>query len=360
MELNNGTLTIKEGTKGYNGNGLFYTVTSDITYTTSTNDTYFVYLKDTSPYFRVSNRNESGTSVSSGYTGAFFHTDTGICNFYSSGTLTENLSLPIAIITVSNGAISSIDQVFNGFGYIGSTAFILPGVKVQAPNGKNEDGTYKSNILTQSSVGLTTFTTNAAGALVVRPNSSIPIFTASWHFDSENGYISTSDNIPTNYGACILCGYLRTESLKIVNFKVGDVDSVANSNASNFSAVGKSYLSGLGIPTHINGSLVSNSAASETDFVAPCNGVFKLNGVTTSAGSGYCQLLNITQYLATSGQIFMQYGGGFYAAGPGQFCRAVGEVKKGDVIRIQYSSNIAIGGQGYGEGLFFLPFEGEN
>ena len=52
--------------------------------------------------------------------------------------------LPIAIVS-SRGVddkFASIDQVFNGFGYIGSTVFALPGVKVQIPNGRNEDGTY--------------------------------------------------------------------------------------------------------------------------------------------------------------------------------------------------------------------------
>ena len=281
LELNNGTLTIKEGTKGYNGNGLFYTVTSDITYTTSINDTYFLYLRDSSPYFRISNKNESGTSVPSGYTGAFFHTDTGICNFYSSGTLIENLSLPIAIITVSNGAISSIDQVFNGFGYIGSTAFILPGVKIQAPNGRNEDGSYKSNIITQTTVGLTTFTVDFVGTLIIRPNSAVPLFSTNWKFNEDNGYISTADGTPTNLGSCVACGYLRTESLKIVNFEVGNVDSVANSNMSNISEAGRSFIAGMGMPSskYENWTL----GASGSRYTAPANGYIYIDGYPNAA-----------------------------------------------------------------------------
>ncbi len=50
-------------------------------------------------------------------------------------------SLPLCIITITNNIITSIDQVFNGFGYIGSTVFALPGVKGLIPDGRNEDGT---------------------------------------------------------------------------------------------------------------------------------------------------------------------------------------------------------------------------
>ena len=53
-------------------------------------------------------------------------------------------SLPIAIVTTGLGSITSIDQVFNGFGYIGSHAFVLPNVKALVANGFNTDGTYKS------------------------------------------------------------------------------------------------------------------------------------------------------------------------------------------------------------------------
>lgn len=55
------------------------------------------------------------------------------------------LSLPIAIITQgSDGVTKSIDQIFNGMGYIGSTIWADKGVKGLIPNGRNEDGTLKN------------------------------------------------------------------------------------------------------------------------------------------------------------------------------------------------------------------------
>lgn len=240
LELNSGTLTIKAGTKGYDGNGLFYTVTSDITHTASANDTYFLYLRDSSPYFRISNKNESGTSVPSGYTGAFFHTDTGICNFYSSGTLTENLSLPIAIITVSNGAISSIDQVFNGFGYIGSTVFVLPGVKVQTPNGRNEDGTYKSGVITSNSVITRAITGEASDKWIIFSGSGV-------YLNSKTNEIFDADSNCWKYDgtkqADIGClGGAYFDGTKISSFTPYNVDSVVNSNLSNLSPAGEAKL----------------------------------------------------------------------------------------------------------------------
>lgn len=53
-------------------------------------------------------------------------------------------SFPLCIYTNDGSGITSIDQVFNGFGYIGSTVYALPGVKGLAANGFNEGGTYKS------------------------------------------------------------------------------------------------------------------------------------------------------------------------------------------------------------------------
>lgn len=240
LELNSGTLTIKAGTKGYDGNGLFYTVTSDITHTASANDTYFLYLRDSSPYFRISNKNESGTSVPSGYTGAFFHTDTGICNFYSSGTLTENLSLPIAIITVSNGAISSIDQVFNGFGYIGSTVFVLPGVKVQTPNGRNKDGTYKSGVITSNSVITRAMTGEASDKWIIFSGSGV-------YLNSKTNEIFDADSNCWKYDgtkqADIGClGGAYFDGTKISSFTPYNVDSVVNSNLSNLSPAGEAKL----------------------------------------------------------------------------------------------------------------------
>ena len=97
---------------------------------------------------------ESGT----GYTGTsnaiYYNTTENLVQRYNSGVLqTGKYSLPIALIK-SDGSIitGSIDQVFNGFGYIGGTGFVLPGVKGFIPHGYNADGTYKSDIINVTKV----------------------------------------------------------------------------------------------------------------------------------------------------------------------------------------------------------------
>ena len=91
-------------------------------------------------------RSESGTSNTStnSYT-VYYNTATNkVASVASGTTLNYSLckSLPVAKVYSNTSIIySSIDQVFNGFGYIGSTVFVTKGVKVLIPNGRNEDGT---------------------------------------------------------------------------------------------------------------------------------------------------------------------------------------------------------------------------
>lgn len=55
------------------------------------------------------------------------------------------LSLPINIFNMGGvGANKKVKEIYNGFGFIGSTAYVLPGVKVLMADGLNEDGSYKS------------------------------------------------------------------------------------------------------------------------------------------------------------------------------------------------------------------------
>ncbi len=54
-------------------------------------------------------------------------------------------SLPVGVFTMAGtGATKKLKHVFNGFGYIGSTVFAVPGVKGLMADGLNEDGSYKS------------------------------------------------------------------------------------------------------------------------------------------------------------------------------------------------------------------------
>ena len=156
LELNNGVLTLKAGSKVYvpNGAGVFDTlnIASDIALTqgwrTVEKCVLCVYGGNALAIIS-SNRCASGSSDSiSGNDHWYYNTTDNTIRFINSdGTArTAKLSMPIAIITMAgnNANVSRIDQVCNGFGYIGSTVFALPGVKGLIPNGRNADGSLKN------------------------------------------------------------------------------------------------------------------------------------------------------------------------------------------------------------------------
>ena len=156
LELSSGTLTLKAGSKIYqpNGAGVFdvITTTTDLTCTASANGSNFIRYENGVLFADWGVSSYSSGADPTGVTGWFYDTTANYIGYYNSGTRTNQISFPLGIVTVSGGAITSIDQVFNGFGFIGSTVFALPDVKGLAPAGRNADGTLKSNEISISSV----------------------------------------------------------------------------------------------------------------------------------------------------------------------------------------------------------------
>lgn len=163
LELNNGTLTLKAGSKVYVPNGVnafnARVFTQDLSISSLGADTGTFLLiygqsawasQETFDYFNADQTNLfSGSSqpTTSADNTLWYDTTNNVIkttnNRGSTWAITNN-TFPICIVTASSGKIISIDQVFNGFGYIGSTVFALPGVKLLIPNDRNEDGTLKS------------------------------------------------------------------------------------------------------------------------------------------------------------------------------------------------------------------------
>ena len=223
LELNNGTLTLKAGSKVYvpNGSGVFDTVTIaiDITgeYTASSSQRMFFY--------NVTNGYIQSCPVANVYSGTTSPTGSGIIYWYdttnnlvkrsSNGGSTWNTtvySLSFCLCSVTNNNISSIDQVFNGFGYIGSTVYALPGVKGLIPNGRNEDGSLKNIEFTVDSVKTATRTWvdnyNQVWGYIKNPPAGA---TETWYW---NGYIE-SDEEPS-YNEYIMW-YKPSENITYMN-----------------------------------------------------------------------------------------------------------------------------------------------
>lgn len=314
LELNNGTLTLKAGSKVYDGNNNSFSITSDITKSgLAGGDVQQLLLL----------KIDGTTLISVGVT------DTNFAYNSSTGYVHSNTYgdyyLPIALTShnTGTGVYTSIDQVFNGFGYIGSTVFALPGVKVQFPNGRNEDGTCINGYYTNDSVK--TFS-NISGTWC----GEVWLGTTGLGISSSLKYIPEENRIKHTDGSyrnmCSL-GYVFISSGKITSFTPCTVDSVANSNASNFSQAGRSYLSGLGYPSdrYIDLTL----GASGSSYTAPANGYFLVYVYNSGNTFTYSRIRNMTtgferinpSYGASSNISIVDY-----------------PAHKGEVVRIDYTA----------------------
>jgi hypothetical protein len=221
----------------------------------------------------------------------------------------------------------------------------LPGVKVQTPNGKSEKGTYKTIIRTIDSVR--TYNAGAWGTRNLNiqfsfsadapylEGQAVERFTYNKKFSSDTTTYSYDENTgvwwySSNQSSWVeilnnIVGTCRVESGRITQFQVGTVDSVANSNASNFSQAGRSYLSGLGMPSgrYIDLTL----GASGSTYTAPANGYFQLTGINAN-GIKTLGLANTSSSLYS----FVQSN-----VANGTYGGVIMPAKRGDVVSSEYS-----------------------
>ena len=150
LELNNGVLTLKAGSKVYvpNGAGKFdkVVISSDKTATrTDSQDCMAWYNTGTGTVqlFPVVLFYSGSTAPTDQKYMFWYDTANNLCKVTSdSGAIwVTGKTFPLCLVATDGSKISGIKQVFNGFGYIGSTVFALPGVKGLIPNGRNADGT---------------------------------------------------------------------------------------------------------------------------------------------------------------------------------------------------------------------------
>ena len=226
LELSSGTLTLKSGSKSYlpNGAGTFtaVTTTADKSTTSTTNGSALAFLTSSGATLALVAESNCVSGSSDSLAGTSYHiwydTTNNTINYYGSDgtTVSGTRCLPCAKVTVSGGAISSIDQVFNGFGFIGSTIFALPGVKGVMPNGRNANGTLKNTILNNQSVK----TTSASnGSYSIRLNNAQLAVNAMLYDEKENkNYLSPKSD--ANFRECCICGTMTATSNVISSLNI--------------------------------------------------------------------------------------------------------------------------------------------
>lgn len=192
LELSNGTLTLKAGSKVYvpNGVGKFDVVTiqKDVGgKRTSTGQEFLLSDKNGGIAFWGKVYSGDSKPVDSG-SYVWYDTANNVIKATTDGGaswLSEKFSLPLGIYTANGTGVTSIDQVFNGFGYIGNNTFILPGVKCKRTNGFNIDGSLNSIDATFTRVTIPSFDTEVGRPLyfINGDNSAIS------NFVSGNAYV---------------------------------------------------------------------------------------------------------------------------------------------------------------------------
>lgn len=147
--LNSGIITAVS----WDGSKLFYKVrydtdlSIDIT-SDPANAEFITSISPTHSYWWFNPHYSQDTAPSNfGQYALWYDTSENIAKItIDSGATWQNYgSLPIGVFTMAGtGATKKVKHVFNGFGFIGSTAYALPGVKGLMADGLNEDGSYKS------------------------------------------------------------------------------------------------------------------------------------------------------------------------------------------------------------------------
>lgn len=199
IELVDGTLTLKAGSKVYVPNGFEedgttqkfdkIIIENDLTTTQSANGEMSIFYasEDNALLTFYSSASASGTTTPAD-SKSFYNTADNTVYRYNGGVKATKLSFALGLATVSSGALSSIDRVFNGFGYIGSTVFAFPGVKGLVPNGRNADGSLKNIEFTVDKV-LTRSFTGTQKYYVFLSNDYIGILDKTiYYYDQHNNY----------------------------------------------------------------------------------------------------------------------------------------------------------------------------
>ena len=191
LTLSSGTLTFQAGSKVYIPNGWVdgtyrkfdeVTIASDLTRTDTSSVTkaFLFYVLEENRIVPYANVFVGDTAPTFTGQGIWYDTTNNLAKrSVNGGSTWDNVkaSLPLGRVTNDGTGYTSIDETFNGMGYMVNIVFVLTGVKGLIANGRNDDGTLKSSafertrpaIITIGAVTLTSrpFATNAGYNTIV-------------------------------------------------------------------------------------------------------------------------------------------------------------------------------------------------
>lgn len=328
LELNDGVLTLKAGSKVYvpNGDGVFDTVTiaSDMTqssFSTGVNTEHCLfYYNGVLRYFNKTQISSGSTAPSGDKYLVWYDTTNNVIKISSDGgsTWSSGVSLPLCRFTTTNNTITLIDQVFNGFGYIGSTVFALPGVKGLISDGRNEDGTLKSIYWTCNSVVTKTYSTTENNKHITLGFNG----TKFSRLPGNNHSYNQSENYNYDIGSLwyyTVIGFYDINDGIISNFQPKAVFHTLDYNDTEF--IGHQAMPS---DRYIDWTLL----ASGQTYTAPADGLIFLSK-TVGTANGKIEMHNTTTDL----RVITPTGG----LSTTSFAYSSIQVNKGDVVKIEYT-----------------------
>lgn len=264
----------------------------------------------------------------------------------------KNISLPFCLgTTAGSSGMTSIDQIFNIFGYIGSTVFMLPDVKVQDVYGRNENGTYinyirKNNtvkILTRTSIALTNwmivcsvFTGEIRDIYYVRNFKivkKVPTSETNYTvlFNEGDGcfYYTDAGTTPVkiDYSVIPLVKNISCDANgRVTSFTSCDVNTVNTYSRSELSEMGMSS------SKYEDWTL----GASGSTYTAPANGYVTLQKQATEANK------SISIYTLAD-DTHTRTGYRMYSSATGQYLLTTLPVKKGETVYVAYTATSTTG-----------------
>jgi hypothetical protein len=227
-ELKDGNLILKAGSQfiipnGFEADGTtrkfdYHTLKNDVTLLASyVNDTQYYVYNTVTGGFDYMGVTYSGSEHHTTSHGLSYNTKTNNVKIYSGANTvySDKVSFPFVKVT-SNRTVITVNEVFNGFGYIGSTVWVDKGVKGLIPNGRNEDGTCKNVEFTTSNVITGNYTTGVNAKLTIAINNSVIGFGYYYLDDKSNVIKATTDaNLRQ---LCIIADVSVTSSNNITSF----------------------------------------------------------------------------------------------------------------------------------------------
>lgn len=273
----------------------------------------------------------SGTTAPSNpvVTTTWYDTTNNVIKVYNGSEWVSNVAFPLCRFSNSNSLVTSIDQIFNGFCYIGSTAFALPGVKGLFPNGRNEDGTLKTREFVNPTIRIHNVSGTYSVKLCLATNGIGAYFYA---YDEVKNAIYRTDT-----GAYYPSDRLIVGDISYTNGVITSLQPKTTFHAVDYSD--KSIISGWSMPSENYAELTLGASGSK--YTAPANGWFCVEKAATAA--------NQYMYIGMSGFAFgtIQYSTGSYNL------ERIFPVKKGQEVVINYTLG------GATQGFRFFYAEGE-